>query len=102
MYAPSIVPGIDNNPSFSPIEYSILFCLEYEMVDATALLNAAKRLLLAASVGGNPAKVKTGTIMIPPPKPIIDPNTPATNPKGINHNSSIIVNLKTKHSSLYN
>ena len=101
MYAPRIVPGIDNKPSLSPIEYSILFCLEYEIVDAIALLNAAKRLLLAARVGVNPAKVRTGTTIIPPPKPIIEPNTPATNPNGINHNSSIIVNLKTNHFSLY-
>jgi hypothetical protein len=50
------------------------------------LVNAAKRLLLAASVGGKPKKVKTGTTIIPPPNPIIDPNTPAANPKGISHN----------------
>src|SRR4030066_809402 len=69
------------------------------MVEATALLNAAKRLLLAARVGANPAKVNTGTTIIPPPKPIMEPKTPATNPKGINHSSSIIVNLKTNHHS---
>ena len=56
------------------------------MVDAIELLNAAKRLLLAATVGGIPKNVKTGTTIIPPPKPIIDPNIPAANPKGINHN----------------
>mgnify|MGYP007095148890 CR=1 FL=1 len=86
MIAPRIVPGIASNPSFNPKEYSILFCFEYEIVDATELLNAAKRLLLAATVGGNPKKVKTGTTIIPPPRPIIDPNIPAINPKGINHN----------------
>ncbi len=101
MYAPSMVPGIVNNPSFSPIEYSILFCLEYEIVEATALLKAAKRLLLAATVGGNPAKVRTGTTIIPPPNPIIEPSIPAMNPRGINQSSSIIINLKTKHFSLY-
>jgi len=90
MYAPIIVPGIDNKPSLSPIEYLILFCREYEIVDAIALLKVAKRLLLAATVGANPAKVRTGTIIIPPPSPIIEPSIPATNPKGINHNSSII------------
>jgi hypothetical protein len=56
------------------------------MVDAVALLNAANRLLLAATVGGNPKNVKIGTIMIPPPRPIIEPKIPATNPKGISHN----------------
>ncbi len=84
--APKTVPGIDSNPSFNPKEYSIRFCLEYERVDATALLRAAKRLLLAAAVGENPKKVKTGTTIIPPPNPIIEPNTPAANPKGISHN----------------
>jgi len=83
--APKIVPGIVNSPSFNPNENSILFCLEYVIVDATALLNAAKRLLLAATVGGNPKKVKIGTTIIPPPRPIIEPNIPAANPKGINH-----------------
>ncbi len=81
-----MVPGIDSNPSFNPKEYSILFCLEYETVDATALLRAANRLLLAAAVGENPKNVKTGTTIIPPPNPIMEPNTPATNPKGISHN----------------
>ena len=38
------------------------------MVDAIELLNAAKRLLLAATVGGKPKNVKTGTMIIPPPK----------------------------------
>ena len=71
------------------------------MVDAIALLKAAKRLLLAATVGVKPAKVRTGTTMIPPPNPIIEPSIPAANPNGINHSSSIIVNLKTKHFSLY-
>ena len=56
------------------------------MVDATELLNAAKRLLLAASVGEKPKNVKTGTTIIPPPNPIIEPKTPATNPKGMSHN----------------
>ena len=54
------------------------------MVEATALLKAAKRLLLAAAVGGNPKKVNTGTTMIPPPRPIIEPSIPAANPNGIN------------------
>ncbi len=74
-----------SKPSFNPSENSIRFCLEYEMVDATALLNAAKRLLLAASVGENPKNVKTGTTIIPPPNPIIDPNTPAAKPKAMSH-----------------
>ena len=55
------------------------------MVDAMALLNAANRLLLAATVGGNPKKVNTGTTIIPPPRPIIEPNMPAANPKRISH-----------------
>ena len=38
-----------------------------------------------AAVGGNPRNVKTGTTIIPPPRPIIEPNTPAANPNGINH-----------------
>ncbi len=84
--APRTVPGTDNSPSFNPKEYSIRLCLEYETVDATALLRAAKRLLLAAAIGGNPKNVKTGTTIIPPPNPIIDPNTPAANPKRISHN----------------
>ena len=50
------------------------------------MLSAAKRLLLAAAVGGKPRKVKTGTTIIPPPNPIIEPNIPAANPNGINHN----------------
>ena len=94
--APKIVPGIAKSPNFRPIEYSILFCLEYDIVDATALLNAAKRLLLAAKVGGKPKKVNTGTMMIPPPKPITEPNNPATKPSGTNHNSSSIVNVNTE------
>ena len=61
------------------------------MVDAIALLRAAKRLLLAAAVGVKPRKVNTGTTITPPPNPIIDPNTPAANPKGISHRCSIIV-----------
>jgi len=36
-----------------------------------------------------------------PPNPIIEPSIPAMNPKGINQSSSIIMNLKTKHFSLY-
>ncbi len=84
--APIIVPGIVNNPSFNPNENSILFCLEYEIVDAIDLLSAANRLLLAATVGGNPKNVKAGTTIIPPPTPIIEPKTPAANPKRIIHN----------------
>jgi len=34
------------------------------------------------------ANVNTGTIIIPPPRPIIDPNIPAINPSGINQSSS--------------
>ena len=34
----------------------------------------------------NPKNVNTGTTIIPPPRPIIEPNTPAANPKRINHN----------------
>jgi hypothetical protein len=60
--------------------------LEYEIVEAIALLNAAKRLLLAAAVGENPKKVNTGTTIMPPPRPTIEPKIPATNPKRINHN----------------
>ena len=75
--APRIVPGIHIKPNLNPIPYSILFCLAYVAVDATALLNAAKRLLLAANVGGNPAKVITGTAIITPPSPIIEPSMPA-------------------------
>jgi len=33
MYAPSIVPGIESNPSFKPIEYSMRFCFAYDAVD---------------------------------------------------------------------
>ena len=83
--APKTVPGIESSPSLSPKAYSIRFCLEYEIVDAVALLNAANRLLLAAAVGGNPKKVSIGTTIIPPPKPIMEPNSPAANPKGISH-----------------
>jgi hypothetical protein len=56
------------------------------MVDAIELLSAAKRLLLAAAVGENPRNVSTGTTIIPPPRPIIEPNIPAANPRAINHN----------------
>ena len=97
--APRIVPGMHIKPNLNPIPYSILFCLAYIAVDATALLNAANKLLLAASVGGNPAKVITGTATIPPPRPIIDPNTPAANPNGINHKFSIIVSMKNEVTS---
>jgi len=89
--APSMVPGTAINPSFQPSESSILFCLAYVTVDATELLNTANRLLLTANVGENPANVNTGTIIIPPPKPIIDPNIPAINPSGINQSSSSII-----------
>ena len=91
MNAPSIVPGTATNPSFHPSESSMRFCLAYIAVDATELLNTANRLLLTASVGENPMNVNTGTIIIPPPNPIIDPNIPATNPSGINQSSSIII-----------
>jgi hypothetical protein len=86
--APSIVPGTAIKPSFQPSESSIRFCLAYMVVDATELLNTANRLLLTANVGENPANVNTGTIIIPPPRPIIDPNIPAINPSGINQSSS--------------
>ena len=56
------------------------------MVDAMALLSAAKRLLLAAAVGENPRNVNTGTTIIPPQRPIIEPNIPAANPRAISHN----------------
>lgn len=91
MYAPSIVPGIDSKPSFNPSEYSILLCFAYEIDDATALLKTANILLLEANAGGYPKKVSTGTMMIPPPKPIIEPNKPATKPRGINQSSSNIL-----------
>ena len=97
--APRIVPGIHIKPNLNPIPYSILFCLAYVAVDATALLNAANRLLLAANVGGNPAKVITGTAIIPPPSPIIEPSTPAANPNGINHKFSIIVDMDNEMTS---
>lgn len=96
-YAPTIVPGIDNKPSFNPREYSILRCLAYEIDEAIALLNTAKILLLADNVGGNPKNVSTGTMIIPPPKPIMEPKRPAANPSGINHNSSIIVEFYRKY-----
>ena len=70
------------------------------MVDAVALLNAAKRLLLAATVGGNPKKVKTGTTIIPPPSPIIDPKIPAANPNRTIHNCSIMI-IKNHMEILY-
>ena len=92
--APKTLPGIDNKPNFIPIEYSILFCFAYDKDDATALLNTANRLLLAATDGGNPKNVKTGTMIIPPPKPIIEPNNPATNPKGISQRFSNILENK--------
>ena len=91
MNAPSMVPGTAINPSFQPSESSIRFCLAYIVVDATELLNTANRLLLTASVGENPMNVNTGTIIIPPPRPIIDPNIPATNPSGINQSCSNIL-----------
>ena len=97
--APRIVPGIHIRPNLNPIPYSILFCLAYVAVEATALLNAANRLLLAANVGGNPANVITGTAIIPPPSPIMDPNTPATNPNGISHRFSIIVSMENEMTS---
>ena len=56
-----------------------------------ALDNAAKRLLLAAAVGENPRNVNTGTTIIQPPRPTIEPNTPATKPRGISHRLSSIV-----------
>ncbi len=67
------------------------------MDDAAALLNTAKILLLAVKAGGYPKKVKTGTIIIPPPSPIIEPSKPATNPSGINHSSSSIVRFNRKY-----
>ena len=89
--APSIVPGTAINPSFQPSDNSIRFCLAYIAVDATELLNTANKLLLTANVGENPANVNTGTMIIPPPRPIIDPNIPATNPSGINQSSSSMI-----------
>jgi len=89
--APSMVPGTAIKPSFQPSESSIRFCLAYIAVDATELLNTANRLLLTANVGENPMNVNIGTIIIPPPKPIIDPNIPATNPSGINQSCSNIL-----------
>ena len=94
--APRIVPGMHIKPNFKPIPYSILFCFAYVAVEATALLNTANRLLLTANVGGNPAKVITGTAIIPPPSPIIEPNTPAANPNGMSHKFSIIVSMKNE------
>jgi hypothetical protein len=90
MNAPKIVPGIDINPSLRPSLYSILFCLAYDTEDAIELLNAAKRLLLAAIVCENPRIVNTGTTIIPPPRPIIEPTIPATKPSGISHRFSNI------------
>ena len=74
-----------------PIPNSTRFWRAYDTVDATELLKAAKRLLLAASEGGNPAKVITGTAIIPPPSPTIEPKIPAANPSGISHRFSYIV-----------
>ena len=91
MNAPRMVPGTAINPSFQPSESSIRFCLACIAVEATELLNTANRLLLTANVGENPMNVNTGTIIIPPPKPIIDPNIPATNPSGINQSCSNIL-----------
>ena len=88
MIAPSIVHGTAISPNFQPSENSIRFCLAYITVDATELLNAANRLLLTANVGENPTNVNIGTMIVPPPKPIIDPNIPAINPSGINQSSS--------------
>ena len=92
MNAPNIVPGTPIKPSFQPNENSTRFCLTYATVDPTELLKTANKLLLTANVGENPMNVSTGTIIIPPPKPIIDPNIPAMNPKGINQISSNILN----------
>jgi hypothetical protein len=75
------------------MKYSIRCCLAYEIDDATALLKTAKILLLAANTGVNPKNVSTGTMIIPPPNPINEPNRPATNPSGINQRSSIMIRL---------
>ena len=91
--APKTLPGMDINPNFIPIEYSIRFCLAQDKDEDAALPKTAKRLLLTATVGGNPKNVKTGTMIIPPPNPIIEPNNPATNPNGINQISSIMIKL---------
>jgi len=91
MNAPSTVPGTAINPSFQPSESSMRFCLAYTAVDATELLNTANKLLLTASVGENPTNVNTGTIIIPPPRPIIEPNRPATNTSGMSQILSINV-----------
>ena len=80
---PKTVPGTDNNPNLIPKGKSILFCLVYEAVDAIELLSAAKRLLLAAAVGGNPINVNTGTTIIPPPRPIMEPRIPPAKPNKI-------------------
>ena len=93
-YAPSTVPGMERRASFIPREYIILFCLEYDTVEATALQNAAKRLSLAASGGEKPKKVKTGTTTNPPPNPIIEPSIPAAKPRGINQRFSNNVNTR--------
>lgn len=71
------------------------FCFAYETVDAIELLNAAKRLLLDANVGDTPKNVSVGTITIPPPRPIIEPTTPAANPSGISHRFSNISTITT-------
>ena len=98
--APKTIPGMDNSTNFIPIEYSIRFCLAYDKDDDTAFPNTAKRLLLTATVGGNPKNVKTGTMIIPPPNPMIEPNNPATNPSGINQRFSNIIQ-ENKNISVY-
>ena len=50
------------------------------------------RLLLTAAEGENPAIVSTGTMIIPPPNPIMDPSMPAMNPNNTTHRCSIIAN----------
>ena len=94
IYAPKIVPGIEISASLIPSEYTILFCLEYDTVDAIELLKAAKRLSLAARVGENPKNVNTGTTMNPPPSPIMEPIMPATKPSGKSHKYSNNDNTK--------
>ena len=86
--APAAVPGIDMMPSFSPREYLILFFTAWVTVAPLRLPNVPNRLLLAISAGWNPRNARTGDIMIPPPKPTIDPAVPAANPKSINQRLS--------------